>query len=91
MGKGNSKHLVAILIHQPSQWPEALSAAQTLSQAGAAVMLFCLGLASMKIDPPISDESGIECYADTCQIGMAAMPLEAIAQRLKQCDLVIPI
>ena len=81
---------VAILVHHPSQWPQALSTCKVLRASGAAVALFCLGQAPMTLEPP-PDDSCLECFADTCQIGMDCLPLQVIAERLKGCDLVIPI
>lgn len=91
MGKGGSKALVAILIHHPSRWPLALRAGQALRETGATVTLFCLGRESIAIDASILHEFCDACYSDACQIGMEHLPLEEIALRLKQCDLVIPI
>jgi hypothetical protein len=82
---------VAVLIHETSQWSEALRTGRALSETGAAVSLFCLGHAPMTLAYPTSDESGFNCFSDTCQAGMDCLSLNEIAEKLKRCDLVIPI
>jgi hypothetical protein len=91
VGRGESKALVAILIQQSSRWPLALRTGRALRQTGATVTLFYLGWESMAVDASILHESCNACYAGNCRMGMERLPLEEIALRLKQCDLVIPI
>jgi len=86
----NIKTSVAVLIHHPSQWTEALNACKALRASGASVALFCLGQAPLTVEAP-PDDLRIECYTDTFQIGMDCLPLQVIAERLKQSDLVIPL
>jgi len=87
-----NKHLsVAVLIHEISQWSEALRTGKALSETGATVSFFCLGYAPMTVEPPIPHDLGFEWYADACQAGMRWLSLDEIAERLKRFDLVIPI
>lgn len=91
MGIVNHQSSVAILIRQAVQWPEALRAGRAFAKNGAVVKLFCLGMTPMTMDVASLETLTVECYADTCQIGMSAMPLCEIARKLKQCDWVIPL
>lgn len=83
--------MVAILIHETSQWSEALRTGKALSGTGATVTLFFLGYAPMSIANPLLDDLCIACYTDTRQQGMDCLPLNEIAEMLKQYDLVITI
>jgi len=91
LGAFKKQTLAAVLIHEDSQWSDALSTASALLESGATVILFYLGYAPMTIENPMPKDQCLECYADACQIGMDYMPLNEIAEKLKQCDLVIPI
>jgi len=82
---------VAVLIHETSQWSEALHTGKALSETGATVSLFCLGYPPLAVDHSIPDDLSLEWYADTCQAGMHCLTLNEIAEKLKCCDLVIPI
>ncbi len=82
---------MAVLIHEDSQWSVALRTVKALLENGATVILFYLGIAPMTIENPMPNDPCLECYADTCQMGMDCMSLNEIAERLRQCDLVIPI
>ncbi len=82
---------VAVLIHETSQWSEALRTGKVLSETGATVSLYCLGYPSMTVEKPIPDGLGLEWNADTCQAGMNCLTMNEIAEKLKRCDLVIPI
>jgi hypothetical protein len=82
---------VAVLIHETSQWSEALRTGKAFSETGATVSLFCLGCAPMTVGHSIPDDIGLEWYSDAFQAGMHCLPLNEIAEKLKRCDLVIPI
>ena len=82
---------VAVLIHGDSQWPNALRTANALLESGATVNLFCLGYAPMTLENPMPNGKYLECYADACQLGMGCISLNEIADKLKHCDLVIPL
>ena len=82
---------MAVLIHEDSQWSVALRTVKALLENGATVTLFYLGMAPMTIENPMPNDPHLECYADSCQTGMDCMPLNEIAKRLRQCDLVIPL
>lgn len=91
MGACMKQTTVAVLMHEDSQWTDALRTIKTLMENGSAVILFYLGFAPMTIENPMPDDPCLECYADVCQMGMDCMSLNEIAERLRQCDLVIPI
>jgi hypothetical protein len=82
---------VAVLIHETSQWSEALRTGKALSETGAAVSLFYLGCTPINVEHRIADDVRLEWYSDTCQAGMQCLSLNEIARKLKGCDLVIPI
>jgi len=90
------KPLVAILIRQTKQRLEALETGQALLKSGFAVIFFCLGNDSMTQQSPPADELQCfmdleaECYANSPHSGLPFLPLAGMAERLKQCDLVIP-
>jgi len=81
----------AILINATSQWSQALRTGKALAEAGTAVTLIFLGHAPLTVENPVPGEPGIECFADTSQMGMRSMSLNEIAEKLKHCDLVIPL
>ena len=81
----------AVLIRLSSQWSTAQRTVRALLESGATVMLFFLGFAPMTADCPIPNHPGFECFADTQQKNMNCLPVDTIAEILKQCDLVIPV
>lgn len=81
----------AILINSTSQWSQALRTGKALAEAGTAVTLIFLGQAPLTVENPMPGEPGVQCFADRCQIGMESLSLDEIADKLKQCDLVIPL
>ncbi len=91
MGEIKGHTSAALLINATSQWSQALRTGKALAEAGTAVTLIFLGQAPLSIENPMPGEFGVQCFADTCQIGMQSLSLNEIAERLKQCDLVIPL
>jgi hypothetical protein len=88
---------VAILIRNTQCWPVALQATKRLQGSGADVTIFILCIEQIDGDAQFEKmmssikKTGIQCYVDQPAAGMACMPLEAMAKRLRQFELVIPI
>lgn len=89
---------IAILVRSPERWSEALDAGKTLQASGAAVTIFFLGTdfegsrSHFQKFREFLGNSPIQCFANhTAGGNVACLSLESIAQRMRQCDLVVPI
>ena len=91
MFEAGKQTLVALLVQNAAQWPDVRRAGKAFLDSGATVLLVCLGHDPMSVENPMPEAQHLKCYADTYQAGMERLSLEEIAQRLKPCDLIIPL
>ena len=97
MHRANKKSSIAILIRHVQRWPEALQATKFLQGSGAAVTIFilCNELedGDIQFEKMMSsiENLNIQCFADHPVAGIVCVPLDTIAKRLRQFELVIPI
>ena len=91
---------IAIVIKHPRLFHEARDCALALIDTGAKVMLYYLGAEMSENDQkdqlPLYEQMTrkAECYMDDPQLadryGLCALPIERLAEKLKEADRVIP-
>lgn len=89
---------IAILVRSTERWCEALEAGKILLAWGASVAIFFIDADSQcsqghfqKFRKSLGD-SPIQLFTDHTAVGdVPCLSLESMAQRMRQCDLVVPI
>lgn len=89
---------IIVIIREMERCAEALRTAAILRRSGASVALFCL-CALEQLDrcdaAALEKAGGIDCYASDAAIaarmGIGCLPLNAMAERIKTADMVIPL